>query len=70
MHPSKNKIYFIVALLVCMGAGHSWAQSFRPGQMGSFSGGNTMQQSRSGKNDSLQKRDQFADSITLFLSFF
>ncbi|MFN3299594.1 MAG: putative porin [Sediminibacterium sp.] len=70
MHPSKNKFYYIVALLICIVASNSWAQSFRPGQMNSFSGANNMQQSRTGKNDSLQKRDQFADSITIFYRFF
>jgi hypothetical protein len=49
-----------------------WAQGFRPG-MGSFpASGNMMQQmgNRNSKKDSLQKRDLYADSITIFYKAF
>lgn len=62
----------LMLLFVIADTEWGWSQGFRPG-MGSFSsGGSMMQQMGGGKSkmDSLQKRDQYADSITIFYKSF
>lgn len=62
----------LMLLFVIADTEWGWSQGFRPG-MGSFSsGGSMMQQMGGGKSkmDSLQKRDLYADSITIFYKSF
>lgn len=72
MMKRRTILGLLMLLFVLTDAEWGWAQGFRPG-MGSFpAGGNMMQQmgTRKSKADSLQKRDLYADSITIFYKSF
>ncbi|WP_084799838.1 putative porin [Sediminibacterium salmoneum] len=72
MMKRRTILGLLMLLFVITDAEWGWAQGFRPG-MGSFpAAGNMMQQmgTRKSKMDSLQKRDLYADSITIFYKSF